>query len=268
VLSSPSWLIGEEDAFCAAAEPSQSRRIPSFVESAPAIFLNDFFLDAERAHVIDTTSILLVVLGIEPMTNCLQVLDQSVLVLNRDWLAINVCNAKRALCFLYRDIAKVVTEEYETYDFDSWRELSQYADEQVIHTPTFKLKIPDVIMLTRFGKCPPRHIKFNRRNIFLRDNHTCQYCGRKPQKDDLTIDHVVPRSLGGRSEWENVALACTDCNTRKGGRALHEIGMRLLRKPRKPHWLSCVRFPITNSNRQAWQKFIDHAYWNVVLKEE
>jgi 5-methylcytosine-specific restriction endonuclease McrA len=202
------------------------------------------------------------------MTDCVHMLDQSVLVLNRDWLAINVCNVRRALCFLYRDIARVVTEEYETYDFDYWRELSRYADERIIRTPTFKLKIPDVIMLTRFGKCPPRHIKFNRRNIFLRDNYTCQYCGRKPPKDDLTIDHVVPRSLGGRSEWENVVLACTDCNTRKGGRGPHDLAMKLLRKPRKPHWLSCVRFPMTNVNRQAWQKFIDHAYWTVALKEE
>lgn len=194
-------------------------------------------------------------------------LTESVLVLNRNWLAVRVCTVKRALILLYRSMAQVVTPDYETYDFDSWCELSQYAKERVIHTPRFQIMVPDVIKLVGYTRTPPLEIKFNRRNIFLRDNFTCQYCGRKAPKDELTIDHIIPRSRGGKSIWENVVIACMDCNSLKGGFLPWEVGLSLKKQPKKPHWLvTCRRF-ITPEKKPIWEKFIDHAYWNVVLNE-
>ncbi|MCD6385517.1 HNH endonuclease [Candidatus Sumerlaeota bacterium] len=194
-------------------------------------------------------------------------LTDSVLVLNRNWLAVRICTVRRALVLLYREMAQVVTPEYETYDFQTWCELSRYADSRVLHTPRFQIKVPDVIKLIGYTRTPPLDVKFNRRNIFLRDNFTCQYCGRKAQRDELTIDHVIPRSRGGKSTWENVVIACIECNAKKGDSLPQEKGLQLRRKPKKPHWLiTCRRF-FTPEKKSVWQKFIDHAYWNVILDE-
>lgn len=197
-------------------------------------------------------------------------LNAGVLVLNRHWTAIHVCTARRALALLFQDLARVVTEEYEAYDFDSWRELSaalKQGEAPVIHTPQFAIRVPEVIVLARYQRVPPRRLKFNRRNIFLRDGLTCQYCGTRPPRDELTIDHIRPRSRGGLSTWENVALACARCNTRKGDRLPEEAKMTLLRRPRQPHWLSCVNTIPGSRGRDIWQRFLDNAYWTVGLTE-
>jgi 5-methylcytosine-specific restriction endonuclease McrA len=198
-------------------------------------------------------------------------LSQGVLVLNRNWTAVHVCSVKRALSLLCQDMARVVDNDYQMHDFDSWRELSQVVAERgnhYVHSPSFRMLVPEVIILTRFGRVPPRAVKFNRRNIYMRDSHTCQYCGRKPAKDELTIDHILPRSRGGRSTWENVALACQQCNTRKGDKLLDEIGMKLLKPARRPHWLATLRYTLKGLERPTWQKFVDVAYWNVALEED
>ena len=195
-------------------------------------------------------------------------LNDSVLVLNRHWSAVHVTSARRALILLFADHARVVTGDYSTHDFDSWRDMSLFMNTiRKISTPVYQIAVPEVIMLTRFGKFPPRQVKFSRRNIYLRDNHTCQYCGCIPPKDELTIDHVIPRSRGGKSTWENVVLACMRCNTRKGNRLLHEAGIKLLSVPKKPHWLECSQFVSRHQTSSLWQKLIDTAYWNVPLKE-
>ncbi len=194
---------------------------------------------------------------------------QNVLVLNRNWLAIHVCSLQRAISLLVQDLAQVVTEDYQTHDFSSWRELSAHVrseGNQFIHAPGFRLMVPEVILLTGFNRVPPRAVKFNRRNIYLRDHFMCQYCGAKPAREDLTIDHVLPKSKGGRSEWENVVLACQKCNARKGNRLIEQIpNMHLLKPPRKPHWLTIVRYAMRGQQRPTWQKFVDVAYWNVDL---
>lgn len=203
-------------------------------------------------------------------------LTNGVLVLNRNWQAIHVCSVNRAIALLVQDLAYVVTENYETYNFDSWRSFSQAAEEaeamgrsvRYIHSPSFRLRVPDVILLTRYTRVPPRTVKFNRRNIYLRDNYQCQYCGCKPCREELTIDHVNPRSRGGRSTWENVVLACQDCNSRKGSKLLPIKGMALLKQPKKPHWLAVVRASMRGPDRPAWSRFVDVAYWNADLDED
>lgn len=197
--------------------------------------------------------------------------SNGVLVLNRNWLAIHVCSIERAMSLLCQDLAQVVSEDYRTYDFISWRHLSdsmdEYSSKDFLHTPNFKLKIPEVILLTDFHKVPPRAVKFNRRNIYLRDEFQCQYCGVKPPKEELTIDHIIPRSRGGKSEWDNVVLACQKCNSKKGSKSLESANMKLKKTVRKPHWLSIVRQSLSRHNRPTWQKFVDQAYWNTRLEE-
>jgi 5-methylcytosine-specific restriction endonuclease McrA len=196
-------------------------------------------------------------------------LNQQVLVLNKHWVAVHICTVRRALTLLFQELARVVTEDMQTYDFESWRELSEYADSHYprIHTPNFEMLLPRVIVLSRYQKCPPRNVKFNRRNIFIRDRHTCQYCGVKPPEDDLTIDHIIPRSRGGRTVWENVVLACTACNTQKGSRLPVECGMHPLRPPKKPSWVAVLNVHLDDDNRSLWQKFVDTAYWETNLHE-
>jgi 5-methylcytosine-specific restriction endonuclease McrA len=197
-------------------------------------------------------------------------LNRQVLVLNRHWVAVHVCTVRRALTLLFQELARVVTADFETYDFQSWRELSAFADgtHPIIHTPNFQMLLPRVIVLSRYQSWPPRLIKFNRGNIFIRDHHTCQYCGRTPREDDLTIDHMIPKSRGGHTVWENVVLACTTCNTKKGNRLPSECGMQPIRAPKKPSWLSTIySIHLDEDNRSLWQKFVDTAYWETRLHE-
>ncbi len=194
--------------------------------------------------------------------------NESVLVLNRSWIAIQVANARRAVSLLYQGYAKVVSpDDFATYDFDSWRELSEAADDYCIHTVNFKIKVPEVIVLTFFNGVYRREIKFSRRNIFERDKNTCQYCGNRFKKWELTLDHVIPRSVGGRSTWENLVLACVPCNVRKGSRLPDVARMPLVRQPRKPRWIPHSGESLSTIHRQSWQKFVDAAYWDVELKE-
>jgi len=194
-------------------------------------------------------------------------LNQSVLVLNRSWLAIHVCDVKRALTLLVLDLAHVVTGEFETHDFQSWCELSQAAVHNTLHTPRYKLLIPEIILLTHYNAVPPRRVKFSRRNIFERDRFSCQYCDRTPVRSELSIDHVVPRSRGGSTTWSNVVLACTECNARKRDRLPWEAGMRLQRPPREPAWRPGAGFRLA-VRRRSWDRFVDTAYWDLKLHED
>ena len=194
--------------------------------------------------------------------------NESVLVLNRSWIAIQVANVRRAVSLLYQGYAKVVVpEDFSTYDFDGWKELSRAADDYCIHTVSFKIRVPEVIVLTAFNGVHRRDIRFSRRNIFERDKNTCQFCGKKFKKWELTLDHLVPRSVGGRSTWENLVLACVPCNVRKGSRLPEDAGMPLIRKPRKPRWIPYSGESFTSIKRPSWQRFVDAAYWDVELKE-
>ena len=199
------------------------------------------------------------------------VLNQSVLVLNRNWVAVHVCSVRRALSLVYQDLARVVAEDYRIHSFDSWQQLSDSPEVQAdefVHTPNSRLIVPQVILLTAFGRMPPLTVKFNRRNIYIRDSYTCQYCGTKPAREELTIDHVVPRRRGGRSTWENVVLACQPCNSRKGCLTPGEAGMELAAAPRRPQWIAALRGVLRGAERPMWQRFVDAAYWNVPLEED
>jgi 5-methylcytosine-specific restriction endonuclease McrA len=183
-------------------------------------------------------------------------LNQSVLVLNRSWLAVHVCDVRRALALLVLGLARVVTDEFESHDFDTWCALSDGAEANYLRTPRFKLVVPEVIVLTRYNAIPPRRVKLSRRNIFDRDRYTCQYCGRMPPRSELSIDHVVPRSRGGETTWTNVLLACTTCNARKRDHMPKEVGMWPTRAPSEPPWRPGTGFR-NGHHRRSWVHFVD-----------
>src|SRR5262249_60138432 len=103
-----------------------------------------------------------------------------------------------------------------------------------IRAITCKIRMPAVVRLLRFIRRKRPQVSFSRRNLFLRDDNHCQYCGKKRDTPELTYDHVTPRSQGGRTEWTNIVTCCVDCNRRKGGRTPEQAGMGLLRSPRRP----------------------------------
>ena len=138
--------------------------------------------------------------------------------------------------------------------------LSEY--DRVVHSPSTALRLPSVVSLKTYVK-PARQPAFTRFNVFLRDHFTCQYCG---SRDDLTFDHLVPRSRGGHTTWENVVTACAPCNLRKGGSLAHVARMSPARKPNRPtvHELHANgrQFP-PNYLHESWQ---DYLYWDTELE--
>lgn len=203
-------------------------------------------------------------------------LESQVLALNKLFLAIHVISVKRAFCLLVKGLAEVVSLEegqYSTYDFETWRELSSYRakhfrleHDDYIRTVSDEIQVPRVIRLLSYERLPKQSVKFNRRNIFARDHNQCQYCGKKFATTDLTLDHIVPRSQGGQSTWENIVCACLNCNIRKGGRTPREAHMLLIRKPEKPKKSPMLGLKLTNQKYQSWKTFLDNAYWSVELK--
>ena len=151
-------------------------------------------------------------------------LDGHVLVLNRLYQPIQVTSIRRAITLFYKGDARAVDRDYITYDFENWADLAHEPEQSFIVTPTRNIPIPDVVQLLRFDRLPRQEVKFSRGNIYIRDRNRCQYCGRKFPTSELSLDHVVPISRGGRSTWENVVCACLGCNVRKGNNSLPKVG--------------------------------------------
>jgi 5-methylcytosine-specific restriction endonuclease McrA len=176
--------------------------------------------------------------------------DARTLLLNSTYEPLKVISWQRAVTLRWLGKVEVV----RTYDRD-------------IRSVTFKVRMPAVVRLLRFIRRKRPQISFSRRNLFARDKSCCQYCGGRHDSSELTYDHVLPRSRGGRTEWTNIVTCCVDCNRRKGGRTPDEAGMRLLRSPKRPEKLPGV-VSVTigiNTAPDAWRDFL---YWNVELDED
>lgn len=203
-------------------------------------------------------------------------LDASVLVLNKLFMAVHVISVRRAFILLCKELAEVVSLEdgqFTTYDFQTWREVSAYRlqhfreeEDDWVRTATTQIQVPRVIRLLSYERMPKHTVKFNRRNIFARDNNGCQYCGKKFPTQELSLDHIVPRSQGGVSSWENIVCACVSCNVRKGGRTPKQAHMHLIRKPEKPKRSPLLNLKLNHKKYQSWKTFLDNAYWSVELK--
>jgi 5-methylcytosine-specific restriction endonuclease McrA len=202
-------------------------------------------------------------------------LEQQVLVLNRLWQAVNICTVRKAFTLLFQGHAQVVhavpvggASNFLTHDFDSWLAFSEREPEpEMVHTVSFKIRVPPIIVLLVFDKLPKKEVKFTRHNIFERDKNTCQYCGKVFDRSELNLDHVIPRDKGGATTWENIVCSCIRCNTRKANRLAHEVGMHLIRKPKRPKWRPLVQFCFTAPRHESWRHFLDLAYWNVELSD-
>ena len=197
-------------------------------------------------------------------------LNQQVLVLNRLWQAVNICTARRALTLLFEGRAQVVMNtqdgSFQTLNFSQWRDVSgNEAEDDYVHSISFKIRVPKVILLLLFDRFPKKEVKFTRHNIFERDKNTCQYCGRHFERKDLNLDHVIPKDRSGPTTWENIVCSCIPCNTRKGNRTPNEARMHLIRKPKRPKWRPFVQINLGVPRHDCWKHFIDLAYWNVEL---
>ncbi len=198
-------------------------------------------------------------------------LQASVLVLNRSFFPVHVTNVKRAFCLLYRGAAKAVNEQYQTFDFQSWSELSVavHKQEELVGLVDRLILMPRVILLTAYDRFPKREVRFSRLNILIRDSYPCQYCGEQLKKNQLNLDHVIPRSRGGRTTWDNVVASCHDCNRRKGGELLEQSGVKLMRKPYRPTAFPFSLLLSKPNVHRAWIPFlnvVDFSYWNAELE--
>lgn len=203
------------------------------------------------------------------------VLSYQVLVLNRLWQAVNIVGARRSFSLLCQGHAQVIHPAEDTYHVFSMMDWIDFSadnplleQEPCVHTIRYRILMPKIILLTAFDRLPRKEIKFTRNNVFERDRNRCQYCGRKFDRSELNLDHVIPRDYGGRTTWENVVCSCVPCNIRKANRLPHEAGMRLLHKPQRPKWRPFISTVVTNPAYESWKHFLDLAYWNVELEQD
>ena len=165
-------------------------------------------------------------------------MNEPVLVLNANFEPLNVCNTRRAIMLVLSGKANLVMN-----------------GRGYIHTVSQAFPRPSIIRLSHMVKRPRPHVHLTKREILRRDNYTCQYCGRKTPH--LTIDHVIPKHLGGTHTWDNLVAACPSCNHRKGGKTLQQAHMTLLRLPKEPPSSAKYRFARHLSTNQEWIPFVD-----------
>jgi len=196
-------------------------------------------------------------------------IESAVLVLNRNYQPVHVTTVKRAFSLLYQGVAKAIDTQYKLYEFNDWAALS--ATEDCITTIDRTIRVPRVLVLSAYEYLPKGRVRFSRLNIYARDHDTCQYCARTLPRSELNLDHVLPRSQGGKTTWENVVCSCVPCNLRKGGRTPEQAGMALLKKPARPRWTPLFRGVVRRVTYKEWLPFLtlaESSYWNVELLDE
>ena len=167
-------------------------------------------------------------------------LHNPVLVLNASYEPINICAARRAIVLVLKGLAHPEEISPET-----------------LHAARRQFNVPSVIRLLEYRRIPHQNRALSRKNILMRDRHVCQYCGKTGQSASLTLDHVIPRSRGGETAWENLVACCHKCNNRKGSRTPEEANMKLARVPR-PFSLHTSRHLIRLLGRgeDQWRKYL------------
>jgi 5-methylcytosine-specific restriction endonuclease McrA len=165
-------------------------------------------------------------------------MNEPVLVVNANFEPLNVCSTRRALGLLLNGKAEMLAN-----------------GRGYVHTVRLSIPRPSVIRLDRMIKRPRPKVRLTKRELFRRDNYTCQYCGQRSAR--LTIDHVVPRYRGGEHLWSNLVAACPACNLRKGGRTLREAHMMLQHRPWEPQATTAYLFgPLVEAN-QEWRPYLE-----------
>ncbi len=199
-------------------------------------------------------------------------LDASVLVLNRFYIAVHVIRVRRAVCLLFRELAEVIHVEegqFANYDFESWLIISDLQSElngdgdDWVRSVNFRFQPPRVIRLYHFDRLPKKSVRLTRRNVFARDGNHCMYCNKRFSASELSIDHVVPKSRGGATAWENVVSSCVRCNVRKGGRTPKEARMQLLKQPVRPKRSPLLGEKMRHPKYESWKAFLGNAHASV-----
>jgi len=201
--------------------------------------------------------------------NAEHLLQRPTLVLNRRWTPIRTAPVQDCIGLVAKGTAMIIEpDSFETHDLLSWNDVSRARvrmGELLIRSPRLAILPPEVILLKTYEGEGGRAVVFSRKNLFKRDRYTCQYCGIQPGPEELTVDHVVPRSRGGTSTWENCVLACVECNKRKADRTPAQAGLKMRKTPRKPSWKALVQVP-ARDRRESWDKFLSRAYWEIELE--
>lgn len=164
-------------------------------------------------------------------------MSHQVLVLNADYSAINICTVPKAFLLVYLDKAEMIAK----------------SDILELRSVTNMYAFPVIIKLNRYVNVPYKHVELTRQNIFKRDRYQCQYCGKKSH---LTLDHILPKSKGGRTTWDNLITACKKCNSRKGDSSPEEAGMILKKQPFRPSFVMFVR-DFSGKVNEAWLPYLN-----------
>lgn len=167
-------------------------------------------------------------------------MDGEVLILNSDYEPLNVCNMRRALALVLLGKAEVL----------------HAAEDRAIRSYEGAWPSPSVLKLRHHVRRPLPQLRLSRRSVFARDDYQCQYCGITGR--DLTIDHVVPKRLGGPATWENLVTCCRKCNAKKGDKVLHQSGMRLRREPRRPRFVPYISLAkyVAGQKNEVWRMYL------------
>lgn len=193
------------------------------------------------------------------------------LVLNKSWSPVATVSLQRAITMLFsysngEPKARIIDpSSYQTFTWEDWSKLRPQATDDKLAGANIYFRVPEVILLSQYDKMPQPKVHFSRRNLFKRDQMTCQYCGCQPGSSELTIDHVLPRSQGGITSWENTVLACVDCNRKKADRTPAQAHMKLLKTPKKPH-AKALKYESLKPIK-SWEAFLGQCYWNVGIGE-
>ncbi len=186
--------------------------------------------------------------------------ERTVLVLNRHWLAVDAVTPAEAFSHLSAGSARALEigrgESIRPLGWEEWRDLPATGGALSIGTPRGRVRIPAVILLTCFGRVPLHIPRFGLRGVWLRDGGRCQYTGRELRPGEGDIDHVVPRSRGGPTSWENCVLADRRVNRRKGAKTPDEAGLRLLRRPVAPRPLPAIALLRNLHGIPDWNLFL------------
>ena len=184
-----------------------------------------------------------------------------VLVLNRNWQAINIRSPQEAFCQMATNVATGLDIEGENHirpvTWEEWITLPIREGDHAVHTSRKAIRVPTVIVAVNFAKVPKKRPKLSTRNIRERDGNRCQYTGRLLHPDEGSLDHVVPRSRGGADTWENLVWSAKDVNQRKADRLPHEAGLKLLTVPRAPKELPVTAFLRNHNGVAEWRLFLD-----------
>lgn len=197
----------------------------------------------------------------------MKLLNESTLILNKYFLAVQVCSARDAITALVSGKAEVVDQEYKRYKLKEWQQESSFiiGDKLrsilypgVVHSPSTTLVVPQVIIASDCEYSSPaiKTVRYSRKNVYQRDRYTCQYCGEKMIKSELTLDHITPKSRGGTNSWNNVVASCRKCNSKKKDKLLSELGWELLSEPKQPKWRSHIGSPFSLQKKEYWNTFL------------